>query len=284
MRGVVRKAFSGRYLVVLPDGERLVSPLGRLRQLSRPILTGDEVEVEGGVIVRVYEPRTVLRRPPVANVDVAFVLFTLARPAMTLLELDRLLCHVAKAGIDPVIVAHKADEARIDQVAQALGPYEKAGFPVVFASAVDGRGREDILAILGRRTAVLVGPSGVGKSSLARLLTGQPLKVGELSRATERGRHTTRWCELLPAGEGLLVDTPGFQELSIEDWEEADVQYGYPEFAAWRCRFRDCLHRQEPGCAVKAAVEEGDLDRGRYERYRILVEEVHEWRLSHPRY
>lgn len=284
MTGRVLKAYSGRYLVEVGGQVRLLAARGRMRRLGRPILTGDMVDVEQDVIVDVLPPRTELRRPPVANVDVAFIVFSLRQPPVSAADLDRQIAHVARAGVEPLLVLNKIDLVSEAAIASFLQPYRRAAFPVVLSCGVDGRGKEELLHLLGPRTAVLVGPSGVGKSSLARQLTGRDLSVAPVSAGTGRGRHTTRWCELLPAGEGYLVDTPGFQELSVEGWEEEDVALGWPEFQAYRCRFRDCRHTVEPGCAVREAVARGAIDQGRFERYLALLEEVKEWRSSHPPY
>jgi ribosome biogenesis GTPase len=283
MKGRVLRAFSDRCLVAVGGQERLCRPRGRLRLEGRRLVTGDIVEVEADQVVRWYPPRNELTRPPVANVDVAFVVVSLAQPPLSLLDLDRQLTHVLRAGIEAVVVANKVDLAGPEALG-ALRPYEAAGFPLVVTDAVAGRGVQDLASFLVDRTAVLGGGSGVGKSSLARQLAGRPLRVGEVSPGTERGRHTTRWCELLPAAGGYLVDTPGFQNLDPEGWEETEVAVGWPEFQRYRCRFRDCLHDREPGCGVRQAAEEGTLDQGRYARYRTILEEVREWRSLHPPY
>jgi ribosome biogenesis GTPase len=284
LKGRVLKAFSGRYLVQLDGETRLCFVRGKLRRGERPPLTGDVVEVEGDRIAQVLPPNTELRRPPVANVDQAWLIFSLAPPVVEPLALDRTIAHVARAGLQACLVANKADLVPAEALERWLEPYRSAGFPAVTTSAHSGQGVADLVRLLGTKTAVLVGPSGVGKSSLARRLTGRFLQVGELSPGSQRGRHTTRWCELLPAGEGFLVDTPGFQELSPEGWEEEEVALGWPEFSGYACRFHDCLHLAEPGCAVRLAVESGRVDQGRYSRYAAIVEEVRQWRSSHPRY
>jgi ribosome biogenesis GTPase len=270
MRGRVLRAFSDRCLVAVGGEERICRPRGRLRLEGRRLVTGDLVEVEADQVVHWYPRRNELTRPPVANVDVAFVVVSLAQPPLSLLDLDRQLTHVLRAGIEAVVVANKVDLAGTEAL-RALRPYEAAGFPVVSTDAVRGEGILELASFLADVTAVLVGGSGVGKSSLARQLAGRPLRVGEVSPGTERGRHTTRWCELLPARGGYLVDTPGFQNLEPEAWDEAEVAVGWPEFQGFRCRFRDCRHDREPGCGVRAAAEQGTIDRGRSARYRTIL-------------
>ena len=157
--------------------------------------------------------------------------------------------------------------------------YEQAGFPVILASAQTGQGKEALQSALCGKISVVAGPSGAGKSSLLNLLEpGFALTTGSISDKLGRGRHTTRYVELLPLTTGgWIADSPGFSrlDLPVELTTEALAAL-YPDFlqVASHCRFDGCLHDQEPDCAVKAACQKGDIDQGRYQRYLLLLEEL----------
>ncbi|HEY8521940.1 MAG TPA: ribosome small subunit-dependent GTPase A [Gammaproteobacteria bacterium] len=267
---------------------------GRLRRSlapeERPVC-GDWVAVADGeeraVIHHVLDRRTALvRRAPgredarpqvlAANVDVFFVV-TSANQDLNERRLERYLAAVWNSGASPVIVLNKVD--LVKDPAPLLGAIERValGVPVLQASAKSGVGLEALRGYLAPgRTVAFVGSSGVGKSSLANRLLGREVQqVGEL-RADERGRHTTTARQLmeLPHG-GLLIDTPGLRELGLID-DAGGLDVSFPDVAAFaeQCRFRDCRHAGEPGCAVVEAVERGELAPERLASYRKLVEEL----------
>ncbi|HEX6998972.1 MAG TPA: ribosome small subunit-dependent GTPase A [Gammaproteobacteria bacterium] len=266
---------------------------GRLRRSlapeERPVC-GDWVAVADGeeraVIHHVLDRRTALvRRAPgkdarpqvlAANVDVFFVV-TSANQDLNERRLERYLAAVWNSGASPVIVLNKVD--LVEDTSHMLEAIERVALdvPVVQASAKSGRGIDELRSHLAPgRTVAFVGSSGVGKSSLANRLLGREVQqVGEL-RADEKGRHTTTARQLveLPDG-GVLIDTPGLRELGLID-DAGGVDRSFPDVAAFaeRCRFRDCRHSGEPGCAVVEAVERGELAPERLESYRKLVEEI----------
>jgi ribosome biogenesis GTPase / thiamine phosphate phosphatase len=235
---------------------------------------------EEGRIDKVLPRRTCLQRPAVANVDQALVVFTIREPEADYLFLDRVLIHVEQAGVAPVLLLNKVDllgpgEAEAFRHAYA----EVVGYPVVAIAAKHGTGVDALLPYLKDKISVLAGHSGVGKSRLVRALepTREDVRVGELSAKMGRGKHTTRHVELIRlGGGGLLADTPGFTYLEFHDIEKWNLWQYFPEFGRYsgRCRFDDCLHRKEPDCAVRAAVEEGLLPRTRYNNYVFFLQEV----------
>ncbi len=260
-------------------------PRGRLRYRKERVLTGDLVRVSRagpglGVIDEVLPRRNALVRPPVANVDQAVLVFALREPDIDLLLLDRLLVLVAMEGLCAVVCLNKADLAGEGETRGLARVYGAAADRLLVTSARTGQGVEELRETLAGRISVFAGPSGAGKSSLLNALNPElGLRTGAVSRKVRRGVHTTRHVALVSTGDGgLVADTPGFTHLELEGLHPVDLSWLYPEMRALcgSCRFSGCLHRAEPGCRVKEAVEEGAIDRGRYERYLTLLSEVEE--------
>ena len=254
------------------------------------VLAGDRVLCRDvgdgeGTIEAVASRRSTLARPPVANVDVLAVVVAWREPPFSAAFVDRLFVEAGVQGCAAVVCVNKADRlepADRDLVAGALAPYARAGYPVCLVSAVTGEGVPALRAELAGHLTVVAGPSGAGKSRLlGALVPERPPRSGEISRRAGRGRHTTRHVELLTlAGGGWVADTPGFSRLEVDEMEPEELAGYYPEFRAYseRCRFRGCLHDQEPDCAVRAAVGAGDIDAGRHERYIGLLGELRQVR------
>lgn len=282
--GQVIRSHSHQYYVRVDGREILCRPRGKFRLDRLQVLAGDlvEISVDGdeGRIERVLPRRTVLQRPPVANLDQALIVFTLREPEADYPFLDRVLIHVELAGVSPVIILNKVDLLSEAEVAEFCHLYARqVGYPVVSLSAGTGDGLEALLPLLAGRVSVLAGHSGVGKSHLVQALepSRDDVRIGELSAKLGRGKHTTRHVELVPlTGGGLLVDSPGFTYLEFEAMEKWDLHRLFPEFQRLdqSCRFTDCLHRKEPDCAVQAGVASGQIPRSRYENYLRFLEEV----------
>jgi ribosome biogenesis GTPase len=273
---------------------------GRLRHEAGPAelpVVGDWVAVdarpdEGTASVHVVLPRRtqLRRRAPAdygapfqvlaANVDVVLVATSLNRD-LNVRRVERFLTAAWESGARPVVVLTKVDLARDPvevAVAEAQLAEVAAGVPVVATSAISGEGLDAVRAFLGPgRTVALVGSSGVGKSTLANALLGEErLLVREIREDDARGRHTTVGRELvaLPDGDGLLLDTPGLRELGLwDDGTGLDLAFADVARTAEACRFTDCGHEREPGCAVRAAVEGGTLHADRFEGWRKLARE-----------
>ncbi|MGO0122071.1 ribosome small subunit-dependent GTPase A [Desulfothermobacter acidiphilus] len=256
---------------------------GKLAQ--EKVLVGDLVEFSPlgagqAVLERVLPRRTELHRLPVANVDQALLVFAFASPDPNFKLLDRLLVLVQSAGIEPVICFNKLDLALPDLYSEELQAYRAAGFPLLTVSVATGVGLEAVRERLRQRVTVLAGPSGVGKSSLLNAI--QPslkLQTAPVSRKTGRGRHTTRLVELLLLeGGGMVVDTPGFASLELPQLSASSLFRLFPDIArlASQCRFSDCLHQEEPGCAVREEVARGSLPRFRYFHYLEFLRELQE--------
>jgi ribosome biogenesis GTPase len=212
-----------------------------------------------------------------ANIDQVLVVFAVAEPAPHLRALDRFLVVAAYNELDAIVVANKIDLTGIEAARATFGVYERAGYPVWYTSAREHTGIDGLREQLAGRVSLVAGPSGVGKSSLLNaLVPGWSLKTGEISRALNKGRHTTVVGTLYPLPEGgFVADTPGLREIGPWDLPPEDVDYCFREFRPFlgRCRYSDCLHRNEEGCAVLAALNDGAIEPARYESYLRLVEE-----------
>jgi ribosome small subunit-dependent GTPase A len=279
----------GRVSVLTADGERRVSlatALWRDCEGSGPAV-GDWVAIRDDqalallprttAFVRTSAGRTSAPQVVAANLDVVLVVDSLLGEA-GLRRVERYLAVAWSSGATPVVVLTKADlcpdvPAAVEQVAE-----DALGVDVVAVSSLTGEGLDAVRAQLGPgRTGAMVGPSGVGKSSLANALAGRAIAETQEIRADGRGRHTTtaRELHLLPGG-GLLIDTPGMRELGLyDDAEGIGTTYADVTELAAGCRYRDCRHRTEPGCAVAAAIDEGSLDPARLLAWRKLQAEAH---------
>lgn len=290
--GIVTKAQTNLYEVRLDDGEVCLCALrGRLRREVGEVLTGDRVEVAlqpgGAAIERVLPRRNRLVRPPIANVDRVLLVQSLQHPDPVPILMDRVLVQAEALELSVVLcltkldlVVDAPDRPLPEPLARLVEGYRLAGYPVHLVAAPKGWGLEGVADALREGVTVLAGPSGVGKSTLLNALQpGLRLATGEISRKLGRGRHTTRSVQLLPlALGGWVADTPGFSRLDLPDLEPEELGDLWPEIRreAPDCRFRGCLHRSEPGCAVRAARDQGRIAPWRYQNYLVLLAEVEE--------
>ena len=216
----------------------------------------------------------------VANIDKLFIVVSASKPAADLLLVDKLLLCCEKLRIEPVLIINKCDDADASSIDEIRKEYSLTGYRLYTVSAVTGDGIEALRSELEGSVVCFAGQSAVGKSSLLNaLIPGMKLEVGELSRKTERGRHTTRHAELIPIGNGgAVLDTPGFSLLENIECEPEEIKNLYPELRrhVFECRFSGCLHISEPGCAVKEEIVGRDFDSERYNRYVRLVKEAME--------
>ncbi len=311
LNGIVIKAQSGFFTIQANDGRQVVARVrGRLKKERRDtdlIATGDRVKVsiaeDGSATVEevAERKRALARLAPsakgrggrrwdrqgylsereqviVANPDEVVFVFSCADPEPHLRMLDRFLVGAEAQEIPAVICANKID--LVGGVAggrELFGLYEEIGYPVIYTSAITGEGVDEIRTQLTGKLSVLAGPSGAGKSTLLNAMQpGLGLAAREVSQATGKGRHTTVVPELLPLeGGGWVADTPGIRAIALFDTDPEELDAYFPEIAPLvaDCQFSDCTHIVEPGCAVIAAVEAGQIHPERYESYAILREE-----------
>ncbi|MCD5406630.1 MAG: ribosome small subunit-dependent GTPase A [Desulfotomaculum sp.] len=285
IEGVVTKAYSGYYYVQSGEIIWTCRLRGKFRLSKQTVLVGDRVRLKAaekntGIIYEVLKRRNQLARPLVANIDQAVVVFAASRPDPNLDLLDRFLILAEQATLKPVICLNKVDLLKDVQELSWLAGYRQAGYPVLTVSTKTGRGLEDLRKILSGKISVLAGPSGVGKSSLLNALQPElQLKTKTVSTKTGRGKHTTRHVELIPvAGGGLVADTPGFSNLHLPVIEVRELVYYFPDLAKYygSCRFNSCTHHQEPQCAVKKALAQGEINPRRYQSYLRFLNELME--------
>lgn len=286
MQGKIIKGIAGFYYVnVVEFGVYECKAKGIFRKEKQKPLVGDNVEIEvldeetmTGNITALLPRKNELIRPAVANIDQALVVFAVTRPSPHFNLLDRFLVMMERQGIPVVLCFNKEDIAEDEQVEKLRSVYEGCGYPCVFTSALEERNIEKIKELLKGKTTVIAGPSGVGKSSLINILNPDAkMETGDISSKIERGKHTTRHSELFTiAQDSYIMDTPGFSSLYVNDFEKEELKYYFPEFDPYEgtCRFLGCDHVHEPDCAVKAAVEAGEIHEIRYKDYLEMYEEL----------
>ncbi|MNJ91410.1 putative ribosome biogenesis GTPase RsgA [compost metagenome] len=295
MQGLVIKSTGSWYQVHAENGLDYDCRIkGKFRiqgiQTTNPIAVGDQVEFElepnseNGVINKLYDRRNYIIRKSInlskqaqiiaANLDQAFLVVTLASPRTSLGFIDRFLATAEAYDIPAVLIFNKLDLFNEDGLAileEYKAIYEHIGYPCYTVSALEGTNIPLIESLLKDKTTLFSGHSGVGKSSLINaLLPGRSIKTGEISEASDKGQHTTTFAEMhtLPFG-GYLIDTPGIRELGIYDIKPEELGHYFREMRALmnKCRFNNCRHVNEPGCAVIKAVEDGEIELSRYESY-----------------
>ena len=296
LTGTVLRKEGGVYEVDTPEGTLEAKLPGRLKREERTgekVVVGDRVDLAREQaadavwsIVRVHDRSTILARrapgkaprpkPIVANVDQVLIVFAAARPAPHLRMLDRFLVIAADADIEPLIVVNKTDLVGEEEARRTFAAYERAGYRLLFTAAKERAGVDALREALCGRLSALTGPSGVGKSSLLNAVQpGLALRVASVSEAVNKGRHTTVTSQLIPLEcGGWVADTPGLRELGLWAVETDQLQFYFPEFEPLlgRCRYPTCTHVHEPGCAVRAAAHSGEIDAGRYDSYRRMME------------
>lgn len=290
--GVIVKALSGYYYVQPHDNQTSSSTVqcrarGVFKKKGLTPLVGDEVyyvltENGEGTVVELLPRSTELIRPPVANVDLAVLVFSVVEPSLNFQLLDKFLVHIEHAGIKPLLVLSKQDFAMSEEAETQLKEeakssleavkriYGKLGYEIYSTSSVEHEGIGALHERLKGHVAVFAGQSGVGKSSLLNaLVPGLTLETNEISNKLGRGKHTTRHVELIDIGGGYVADTPGFSQLDFQELGISDLSYGFIEMRELspNCKFRGCTHVQEPGCAVLDAVENGEIESSRHEHY-----------------
>lgn len=283
--GKIIKGVGGNYYISTDEKVIECKAMGKLRRSLTPMV-GDKVEIiigrDGtGGIERIYPRKNFLIRPSVANIDSLLLVCAAASPAPDYTLIDKLLAIAASKDIEGIVCVNKTDLVADDEAGAIADIYRKAGYRAVVTCAKTESGIDEIISLIGGKTVAFAGLSGVGKSSLLSLVTGRQLEVGDVSRI-ERGRHTTRHVELIPAHNGFVLDTPGFSRLEVEGIKSAELRLLFPEMAnlEGQCRFRGCAHVAEPDCAVMQALENGEIAQSRYDSYRHMydiLKDVKEW-------
>ena len=272
---------SNRCTLLLEDGSRQIGTLmGKLRKDKAPVV-GDIVAIEfledKVAIQRILPRLNELKRPLIANVDQAIIVMSMQGPDYSSVLLDRLIFQVCYAKIKPVICFTKMDllDENDQHLIDAIESYKEAGYEVYTTS--QNEEPTALLEALKNKISVLTGQSGAGKSSLLnRINPDFQLQTQVISKALGRGKHTTRHCELHQVGEGWVADTPGFSSLDFNHMEIIALSNVIPDFQPYlnQCRFNDCTHLHEPGCAIIEAKEQQQLNQARYEHYVDIANKI----------
>ncbi|MGL5295720.1 MAG: ribosome small subunit-dependent GTPase A [Culicoidibacterales bacterium] len=285
--GLIVKALSGFYYVRDDKTHQVIEcrARGKFRKDDIKPLVGDHVTYEAehlkeGYILAIEQRQNSLVRPPIANIDQAFIVMSTIIPDFSTHLVDKFILLAQHHGIDPVICVTKMDvllgESR-SILANTLDEYRAIGYDVIELGTDNPQGYQILAPYISQKVSVLAGQSGAGKSTLLNQLNADfELKTGEVSKSLGRGRHTTRHVELLEVCEGFVADTPGFSQLELIDFTKQDVSesFGMFESLSHDCRFRGCSHIHEPKCAIKAAVEAGTIPKWHYENYVTFIDEV----------
>jgi ribosome biogenesis GTPase len=286
MRGKIIKGIAGFYYVhVVESGIYECKAKGVFRKEKIKPLVGDYVEIDilddvekKGNVVDILERKNELIRPAVANIDQALVVFAVTKPKPHFNLLDRFLIMMESKGIPVVLCFNKKDIATEPEIQELKEIYASCGYQIVFTSAKEEENVEELKELLRGKTTAIAGPSGVGKSSLINLFQSNvQMETGSISEKIERGKHTTRHSELIWIEEDTyIMDTPGFSSLYTNEFEKEELKYYFTEFEPYEgtCRFQGCDHVHEPGCAVKAALEEGKIHSVRYQNYLEMYQEL----------
>jgi len=283
----ITKGIGGFYYVQTGSGIVECRARGIFRKRGMAPVAGDWVKLseDKTTIEEILPRKNVFVRPPVANLDVLFLVASTTQPAPSTLILDQLAAAAVYKGVQPVLVLTKTDLETGERLKAA---YAGSGIPLVSLDYETGEGLEEIRRYIEGHLCAFCGNSGVGKSTLLNALAPELRReTGDISQKLGRGRHTTREVEIFEIGGGRLADTPGFASLEAQKLcriPKEDLQHTFPEFEPYfgQCRFTGCSHRTEKGCAVRSAVEEGKITATRYASYLAMYQEaeaVKDWEL-----
>lgn len=282
LEGQIRQSLSGFYDVVDDDGnEYRTRGRGNFRNRKITPLVGDQVTFSDGYLLSILPRHNQLVRPPIANVDQAIVVTAVLEPPFSTNLLDRQLLALEMAGIKPIIYFTKTDlldDGQRSEFETLTRGYQQVGYPTILPqTAFDEASLTTIKKSLAHQVSVLMGQTGAGKSTLLNhLMPELELETGAISAALNRGKHTTRRVSLMPIFDGLVADTPGFSSYEAFDVAAKELSYYFPEFrrVSVNCKFRGCVHVNEPGCAVKKAVADNTIMQSRYDNYLLLYQDV----------
>lgn len=270
---------SKEYTLMDEKGNRYDAILtGKVRMQMKPV-AGDMVEAVRSdnrwIIESILPRRNKLIRPAVANIDQAIIVMSVKSPDFSPALIDRLSVLIMSSGIEPMLVVTKCDLGIPDDFEERIQEYERGPMQVI--RTAKGSLDPSLAGILEGKISVLTGQTGAGKSTLLNELEPSfHLATQETSKALGRGKHTTRHNELHPVAGGLVADTPGFSSLDFSHIESHQLAEFVPDFLPYlgHCRFNDCIHQNEPGCAVKHAVEKGEIPQVRYENYLQILDMI----------
>lgn len=268
MIGRIIKSLSNDYTVETQNQKYTCKARGKFRKQNQTPLVGDFVEFDPNTnyILNIKTRKNTLPRPPVANIDTSYIITSLKEPDFSSNLLDKLILISEYNQIKPIIVFTKKDlltEEQWKDLKKYIDYYQKIGYPVFLNTQIS-----EIKQTFKDKFSVLTGQSGAGKSTLINKIDPSlNLQTNEISKALNRGKHTTRHTEALELAGGLVADTPGFSALDLSNLTKEDIRDNFTEFNNFECKYRDCIHVKEDGCLVKEKVKKGEILQSRYENY-----------------
>lgn len=277
MQGQIFKIHSDFYYVNSSDEIFECKIREVLKKQKQKIFVGDYVEFETGAIEKILPRKNFITRPTVANIDQVIIISAVKEPELSFSQLNRYISFAKYHNIPAVLCFNKNDLSNDDKtIEKVFSIYDPLGYDILFTSALEGYGQEEFKEILEGKTSVLCGASGVGKSSLINSVCPEiNLRTKSVSEKTQRGTHTTRHSEIIPINKNSrIVDTPGFSNLKFDFLMPNTVDLLFDEISKYKkdCKFQDCLHSSETGCAVKDNLDK--IDETRYQSYLEFVEEA----------
>ena len=287
LKGVIIKGIGGFYYVDTGVGIYECRARGRFRIKNITPLIGDMVEIEEdptsfqGYILSITERKNQLTRPTVANIDQVIIVFAAKKPDINMTLMQKFLVYSEYKKLNVIVCINKIDLDEEEDYMEVVKMLESIPYRVIRTSVKASVGIEQMEEILRDRISVFAGPSGAGKSSILNSIQpGLKLKTGDLSKKIDRGTHTTRHAELIKLEKGgMVTDTPGFTSFDIGELMISKLESCFPEFEAYKdCYFQDCVHDKEPKCGIKDAVEQGKINKIRYDFYIELLRELKEKR------
>ena len=284
MNGKIIKGIGGFYYIKTEEGLIECKARGKFRHKDIKPMVGDNVTIQiengKGVIEEIHKRTSELVRPTVANVSLAFIVFAVKNPDINFDLLNKFLVLCEYNNIEVLVCLNKIDLVSEEEREEIKKRINDIGYEVLFINAKQGIGIERLKEKMNGNVTVFCGPSGAGKSTLINQLADKEhMQTGNVSEKLGRGKHTTRHSELIEVAHGYIVDTPGFSTLEIKDlMDKNSLKYCFPEFSEYNdnCKYRGCLHYKEPKCALKDAVEEGKVNKYRYDFYIKSLEEIME--------
>ncbi|MDO1605544.1 ribosome small subunit-dependent GTPase A [Lactobacillus sp. YT155] len=278
--GKIIRSISGFYDILSDEQVYRTRARGNFRKNKIKPIVGDNVEFDEnpgqlGYLTKVLARKNSLIRPPIANVDQAIVVTSVVEPEFSAILLDKILLNLEQNSIKPIIYLSKEDIAnqKLERVVDIIKEYEKV-YPVIYGSDEDLVQFEQIFK---DQVTVFTGQTGAGKSTLLNKINPDlDLETAQISTTLNRGKHTTRQVSLFTFSGGLIADTPGFSAIDLRDIKLDELQFLYPEFVKYQdeCKYRSCTHINEPNCAVKQALEEGNISIIRYNDYLTIRKEL----------
>ncbi len=282
LKGKIVKGIGGLYFVNTDKGMLKCSVRGIFRKTKKTPTVGDYVKVSllednKAIIEEILDRKNILIRPRVSNIDCAVITFSIISPNINIDLLDRFLILAESQNIENIIICINKCDLASEKDINFINSLYKSMYPIIFTSTLKNIGIESLKSYIDKKVTVFAGPSGVGKSSLINsILPNVNLKIGDISKKIERGKHTTRQVELLEAWKDTyIVDSPGFTSLSLDFIQEDKLDYYFKEFKQFlgKCKFSNCKHIHEPNCLIKEQIDK-NISKQRYERYTKLLNEI----------